>query len=209
MRFSERLWNVAAVLIGLTMGASAGPVFWQLSGVTLNDGGTANGTFAFDPDAGTACISGLSPCGMYSNVDIVSTDGLARTGATYRFVCGTDVSSCNGLSPDSSEVLFLSSNAADQKGNSAIAFFFTGVGISPPAGLTDLGGVIDISNSSFSVGAVQEGACVNAACTGPDPNLPIRGSTAGFAIAPEPSTCVFFLTGLLAMAALRLRRRTA
>lgn len=136
-------------LLALALAASAMPVNWTLSGVTLNDGVTVNGTFTFNPDSGTACTGGTTPCGTYSNVDITTTTGGGLAGTTFLDVCETDVPSCTGLSPDSTEVLFLTSNAANQTGLLAIAFFFTGVGAFPPAGLTDAGGIIDVSNSSL------------------------------------------------------------
>jgi len=187
-------WSLA-VLIATSLAASAGPITWNLTGVTLSDGGTATGSFTFNADAGTAC-GAVSPCGLFSNVNIVTTNGSSRTGATYTVVCGTNVPTCTGVSPDSTEVLFLTSTAADQSGLPGLAFFFTGVGIGPPAGLTDLGGTLNISNSSSSVGAVNEGSCIDAACT--NDAAPSRASTAGFATAvPEPSSALMLGSALL------------
>src|SRR5262249_11411821 len=160
------------------------PILWTLNNVTFTDGGTASGSFVFNPDSGTACSGGGSPCGTFSNVNIVTTSGSSLTGTTYQFVCG-QVATCTGVIPDSTEALFLTSKAANQTVNRAFAFFFTGIGSVPPAGLTDAGGTINISNSSGAVGAVQEAFCANAAC--PSPAGASRASLSGTASAvPEP-----------------------
>jgi hypothetical protein len=202
MRFFFRSLPALLALL-LSAAASAAPVVWTLNGVKLSDGGTATGSFTFNPNSGTACGS-FSPCGTYSNVDIVTTNGSSRTGVTYSFVCGQNVASCTGVTPDSTEVLFLSSNAANQIGDPALAFFFTGVGVFPPEGLSDAGGVIDISNASGSVGTVLEAACNNAACS--VPSGVTRLSTAGTVSAvPEPAGWLLLLAGFAAIVPLRSR----
>lgn len=200
-KFAHCSLRAAISLFLLAAAAPATPITWVLNGVTLSDGGTANGSFAFDPDAGTACGS-ASPCGVYSHVQITTTNGSSRTGAAYSFVCGQDVASCNGVSPDSTEVMFLTSTSANQTGNSALALFFTGIGALPPRGLTDSGGTLDISNSSGSVGSVDEGACAGAACS--MPGNPVRFSTAGTVTAvPEPAAWLLSLAGLALIAVCR------
>jgi hypothetical protein len=74
----------------LILTAGATPTTWVFSGVVLTGGGTVNGSFVFDPDAGVKCSTGASPCGTYSNVNITTTSG-SRAGATYIAVCGKDV----------------------------------------------------------------------------------------------------------------------
>jgi PEP-CTERM motif len=202
VKLSFRLIQEILGVALLAVGASADPIQWTLNGVTLNDGGIASGTFTFNPDSGTPCGS-FSPCGTYSDVDITTTTGSSRTGATYSFVCGQDVASCAAVSPDSTEVLFLTSDAANQSGDSAIAFFFTGIGVFPPQGLTDAGGVaIDISGASGSVGTVQEANCLDATCTLPSGT--VRSSDAGTvsSTVPEPASWLLLLGGLGVMAAL-------
>ena len=165
------------VLLLLTTAANAEVLTWFLDGVKFDDGGTARGSFNFDPDAGTPCSTGASPCGRFSNVNITTTTGSMRTGATYRFVCGTDVPTCTGLSPDSTAKLDLTTTAADQTGMPGFALFFTSGGAAtPPAGLTDFGGSIDISNS-INGGAGLEGTCADAACS--QPTAPVRVTVAG------------------------------
>jgi hypothetical protein len=203
MKFAYNMMRSVAALFLVTAAASASPITWTLNGVTLSDGGTASGTFTFNPDTGTACGSS-SPCGVYSNVHIVTTNGTSRTGAIYSFVCEQDVAGCNGVSPDSTEVMLLSTNAANQAGNPALALFFTSIGALPPQGLTDAGGTIDISNSSGSVGSLEEGACANAGCS--LPTNPVRFSTAGSVAAiPEPSTWLLLTMGL-GVVGVRFRR---
>jgi hypothetical protein len=165
------------ILISLSLTASAGPLLWTLEGVTFAGGGTASGSFDYNADTN-----------LFSNVDITTTTGGGVTGATYLFTCGQDVPACTGVTPNSTEALFLTTNAANQSGLTAIGFFFTGIGGAPPQGLTDLGGTIDISNSSFSVGAVQEALCVDSACS--QPTSPSRVDDAGTVATPEPSSAL-------------------
>src|SRR5581483_4694231 len=120
-----RSWRILAVLCALSVSVWATAITYTLNGVTFGDGGTASGSFTFDADAGAPCSGGSSPCGTYSNVDVVTSLGSARGGATYTEVCGQDVPSCNGVSPDSTEVMFLTSTAANQNGMPALALFFT------------------------------------------------------------------------------------
>src|SRR3982750_2457874 len=203
MKFPFPLVCGPMALILLAAAGSASPILWTLNGVTLTDGGTVNGMFTFNPDTGTPCGS-VSPCGTYSNVNIVTTNGSSRTGVTYSFVCGQSVVSCTGVSPNSTEVLFLATNATNQSGAPALAFFFTGISGLPPQGLTDSGGTIDLSNSSGNVGVGQEANCSNAACS--SPASPARFSTAGtVSAAPEPTTWWLLTTGFGAVAILRLR----
>jgi hypothetical protein len=140
MKFPFPLVCGPMALILLAAAGCASPILWTLNGVTLTDGGTVSGTFTFNPDTGTPCGS-VSPCGTYSNVNIVTTNGSSRTGVTYSFVCGQSVVSCTGVSPNSTEVLFLTSNVANQAGAPALALFFTGINGLPPRGLTDSGGI--------------------------------------------------------------------
>lgn len=113
------------------MAASAAPVTYQLQGVTFSDGGTASGSFAFDP----ATM-------RYTNVNIVTTNGGVRTGAIYRFVCGQDVPTCLGITPPSAGlVLNLTSTSANQTGMPAFALGFTPALSTAPGNAVLLGGV--------------------------------------------------------------------
>jgi len=206
------LLRTAIAVAGICMVAHAVPVHYVLSGVQLSDGGTVSGGFTFDADAGTPCSTGASPCGVYSAVNVTTTTGTFRTGTTYTFVCG-QVATCTGVTPDSTGVLFLTSNAANQTGLPALALFFTAPGPLPPAGLSDAGGVIDLSNNGAGVG--QEANCADAACS--MPAAPARITTAGSLIVPNPGTIPtlsewgeILFTGLLVMYAwLRMRSMPA
>jgi hypothetical protein len=186
--------QLLVIICILSSVAVAGPVFWAVI-VTFNDGGTARGSFVFDADADTACGTTNSPCGLYSGVDITTTTGSSLSGATYNTVCGVGGdTSCAGVSPDSTEVMFLTSGATDQTGAQAIAFFFLAPGPIPPNGLSDAGGSYDVSNTT--AGAVQESFCSDAGCDSPTGSS--RVSIAGAVSTPEPST-VLLLTASLAM----------
>ena len=102
-----KIIQMLVVICALSFAAEASSIIWNVN-VTFGDGGTATGTFDFDADAGTPCTSTNTPCGVYSNVNIVTTTGTSVTGVTYTTVCGVGgVTSCTGVSPDSTEVLFL------------------------------------------------------------------------------------------------------
>ena len=170
--------RIAIALAALSLTASAVPRTYTFSGVTFTDGGTISGTFVFDADAGTPCSSAASPCGVYSSISVVTTNGGLRTGATYTAVCGTNVPGCTGVAPDSTAVLLLTSTAANQTGLPALGLFFTAGGGVPPAGLSDTSGAISINNTT--AGAAQEAACSNAGCAAP--SAPARATNAGFVI---------------------------
>ncbi len=201
MRFTHTVLTL--LTLGLALSASAAPITWTLSGVTLGGGITASGSFTFNADAGTACSGATTPCGTYSNVDITTTAGGGFGAATFLYTCGQDVATCNGFSPDSTEALFLTSNASNQIGLLGIDFFFTALGVKPPAGLTDAGGTIDVSNSSLSVGAVIEGLCSNPACS---PLGSQEFSTAGLVSSPEPSSALLLGASLAVLGLARFYR---
>ena len=207
MRIAFRLTG-SVVLLWLAASANAGQVLWTLNDITFSDGGTASGSFIFNADSGTACSTGASPCGTFSDVDITTTTGSALSAATYTFVCGTDDPSCDAVSPDSTEVQFLTSNSSSQEGNQAIAFFFTAPGPLPPAGLTDSGGTIDMSNTT--VGVIGESYCSTEDCGPPtgSSRASVTGTVTGVAI-PEPGTWGLMLTSLSAILILRRVRAAA
>ena len=114
---SRRYYLALALILLLATAANAAPTLYELVGVQFNDGGTASGYFEYDPATN-----------LYSNVNITTTTGGVRTGATYNFVCGQDVPTCVGVSPNSTQALYLTSTAANQTGMPGFALFFTGVG---------------------------------------------------------------------------------
>jgi hypothetical protein len=191
------------VICALSVAAFATPIQWNVN-VTFNDGGTATGTFVFDADAGTACSTTSSPCGLYSNVAIITTTGSSLPGTTYNTVCGVGGdTSCTGVPPDSTEALFLTSGAADQTGAQAIALFFLASGLFPPNGLSDAGGSFDVSGTT--AGIAQESFCNNAACA--DPSGADRIGTAGTVSTPEPSTVLLLIAPLALLGLARFSKR--
>ena len=159
-------WTLPLVLAAI---ASAAPTTFYLNGVKFDDGGTASGSFTYDP-----------AINHYSNVNIITTTGASRTGATYKFVCGQDVPSCTGVPPSSTGALYLTTTAANQTGMPGFAIFFTGVGLTNGLGTANC---FDISNSSASVGAGLEATCSDAACSAPAP--PERVTVAGSVCVPD------------------------
>jgi len=189
------------------LAAAAGPVTWTVD-LTFADGGTAMGTFVFDADAGTACTTTNTPCGLYSDVDIVTTTGSSLTGTTYNTVCGVGgVISCDGASPDSTEALFLTSGATNQTGAQGLALFYLPAGLLPPNGLSDLGGSFDMSNTTG--GVANESFCNDATCD--QPTGASRVSVSGTVATPEPSTALLLAASLtiLGLARFASRRRRA
>jgi hypothetical protein len=169
-------WLALALFINT---ADAAILTYYLNNVTFSDGGTASGSFNFDPDAGTPCSTGASPCGQFSDVSITTTPGsVITTGSHYTWVCGNGdaspgyVPGCTGVSPDSTSLLVLTTSAA-LTGTPGFSLFFTGVGAVPPAGLSfdfnTFSGTIDISDTSLADGAGLEDDCVDAVCSAPTP----------------------------------------
>jgi hypothetical protein len=169
-----KLFVMAGVLVS---NALAVPLTWTLSGVALSDGGVVSGTFVYDASTN-----------LYSSINITTTTGSARTGATYRFVCGQDVPSCNGLPSTAAGTLNLTTNASNQSGLPALALLFN-------TALSNSGGTTQVSG--------MEATCNNAACTSPTaPSRNITGGSASAAPAapvptPLPTTLLLALTGMM------------
>lgn len=198
--------SIICVFAGIALAATGAPITWVFSDVVFTDGGTLSGEFTFDPDAGAACILSSSPCGMYSSVDITTSSWGKTFGATYLAVCQQDVATCTALAPDSTEVLFLTNTQADQTGFLALAVFFTGNGATPPSGLTDSGGSIDVSGTSLSVGAIEEAICTDPACDAP--SSMVRTTNQGVVVseatsAPEPSYAPLLALAVVSLVLLR------
>ena len=69
-----KLARNALLLAVSALSVVGAPVTYTLSGVTFGDGGTASGSFAFDPVT-------LA----YSSINITTTSGSTLTGTTYNF----------------------------------------------------------------------------------------------------------------------------
>jgi hypothetical protein len=121
----------------LVVGANAAPVTYALEGVTMSDGGTASGSFTYDPVTN-----------VYSNVSVTTTAGSALPGATYHFVC--EPTACTIFpAPSSNSVAFLTSTAANRTGQSVFHLDFSPV----------LGGGVS------AVIGDEEGSCGDSACS--------------------------------------------
>jgi len=155
MLFNRLGFGAAALFF--VANASAVPMRYNLVGVQFNDGGTASGSFAYDPATN-----------LYSNVNITTTTGTARTGATYRYVCGQDVPTCIGIHPGPGFSLDLTTTAADQTGDPYLLLMFPG-------------GLGTTTSFDLSSSEVIEANCSNAGCTGT--TGPTRSSVAGEAVA--------------------------
>lgn len=146
----------ALALSFLAVSASAAPLVWTLQGVTFTDGGTASGSFMYDAATNT-----------YSNVNITTTAGSVRTGATYHFVAGPP------NSPDSNFFLQLTIGSGILTGTPAFSLVF------PSAGLTASGGTVAVT---FGL----EALCSDAVCTGPSgPSRTVTGRASVVASTPN------------------------
>ena len=137
--------------------ALAEPVVWTLNGVTFNDGGTASGSFTYDAGTNT-----------FSSINITTTMGSIRGGATYTFVC---TAPCDGVTPSSNLSLMLTlSSAVDLTGSPGFALGFS-------SGLSDAGGSVALSSGI-------EAACSNATCTSSSGATRTISAGSVFAFAP-------------------------
>jgi hypothetical protein len=149
-KFLTLVCSVAFLLAA--SGANANPINFVLQGVRFSDGGTASGTFTYDPATN-----------QYSNVNITTTTGGVRTGANYKFVCGQSNPTCTGLIPPGPDAeLNLTVGAGDLTGTPGFALLFTPF-------LT--------AGGTSSVVSSPEANCSNATCAAP--TAPIRFITAG------------------------------
>ena len=154
----------------LATSLTAAPILWNLTG-TFDDGGSASGSFVYDANLNA-----------YSAVNIITTLGSIRTGATHNFVSG-------GIAPSSIQVLF-AANSPQFTGSAAFAVFFG----SP---LTNGGGVIAITG--------QEASCSDPTCVAP--SGPARILTIGSvsSTVPEPGTLTLLSLGGAALGLFRRR----
>lgn len=161
------------ILIALTLTATAygAPVTYCLQGVTFEDGGVASGCFTYDAATNT-----------YSNVNISTTTGSLRAGATYSVVCGTSNPTCTGVTPSSSAVLYVTSTSANLTGTPGLALVFA-------IPLTANGGTVAIAFA-------QEGTCADATCSVPTSPQRFLSRGAAAAVVPESIFLVRYASNL-------------
>lgn len=167
----------------LSFSLSASPVFWDLVGVTFDDGGTATGSFAFDASTG-----------LYSAINITTTHGSTLNGKSYDDFC---TSPCTGVVPDASDVLFLTTASSnDLKTTHGFSLFLTNP-------LTDnSGGVVD----TFNLG--QEAPCKDSTCSAPTARSRIVDA-GELESTPEPASILLMGVGAAMLAGMRLQRQRA
>ncbi len=164
------LFLLALVLV--VTGAQAQPTTFYLQNVTFTDGGTASGTFTYNPATNT-----------YTNIVIKTTPGTVRTGETYLAVCGAN---CAPLDAAADHAIFLPVATTNPTGMPSLYMVFS------PA-LTTFGGF------DYGLGGVlraldNEGNCTDSTClffvTATD-----RKITGGTVAPTEPSMLMLMMWG--------------
>jgi hypothetical protein len=187
MCISRTIFAVAIGIVSVALPASAGPVTWTLSDVTLAGGGSISGSFTFDADTN-----------IYSDIDIV-TSGVTDIDTGDNLFAYIDYPE---VWPETSYVLFAFTTASQPTAATQplVSFQF----VSP---LTDAGGTISISTTSFFTSGV--GTCTQVAPPVPGDTCNLVNSTPsdrvsiGAVVAnstsssPEPSTLALMGTGMV------------
>jgi hypothetical protein len=157
--------------------ANASLLTWNLEDFVFNDGGTASGSFTFDPTTG-----------HYTNISIVTTAGTAQPGRSY------DIS--DPVSQGNSTFLAVvnSANLASLNGSPFLAFQWA-------VPLTSTGGTVGVDLNSFH----YEGTCANAACGGFAVDRFLVSGDITTAV-PEPSTWAMMILGFFGIGFMAYRR---
>jgi hypothetical protein len=178
----------AGLFVALAGMASASPLTWNLSNVTLGDGSTVTGSFVFDADTTT-----------FSNLNLVSSGGAAAPASSpWAF----NVNNLPGSEQNAGGITGFQAvdvASANETGAHYISLFSTGGPV-----MTNAGGTIVLT-------FFQIGTCGNANCSGNDGIHPVSFTGSGsfttdVAGVPEPSTWMLSGSALL-VGLLRRKRR--
>ncbi len=176
------MMRVAITLLFASSIMFGGPVTWDLSHVTFNDGGSASGFFVFNAD--THALTAW---------DISTTAGTALGSFEYTTADSTG-SSSNSL-------LTLRSNQTFPTGSGPSEARFLDLGFATP--LSDAGRSVDlIANQPFGGTLGGSGECLNC-----DPFRTVTGGAVVSTSTPEPGPLGVLLAGATALAFV-LRRKT-
>ena len=184
-RMTFRALIVAAAVLTyfcLPSTASADGITFDLTNVTLSDGGTASGSFLYNETTGAL-----------TNVDITTTSGTAFTGATY---LAPNPWSGSGpyLGPTFYQMIFVPNPATSAIGTPVLLLY------SVTEGFPNLGAGSEISLSEES----GEYTCGNAACSVLGTEL--RSLTGHVTNAAEPSSLLLLGLGVAALMVVGKRR---
>lgn len=180
--------GLAAMALGLSMGAQAAPVEWTLVDFLFNDGATASGSFVYDSDTD-----------RFGRIDIRTTDGPTMAGRHYVAPAGVW-----GSSPAEWGVLAFSDTAGPD---------FQGAGwLRIDANIDFQAAPGTIVGQSFNTGA--ESFCTNSWCNSAaneltNPGLSrdtVRGYLRAAAPVPEPSSWLLGVLGVLGLMAFANKR---
>jgi hypothetical protein len=181
----SRSLAILSLLVGAAALCSAVPITWTING-TFNDGGTATGTFVFDPDLGVQTISTF-------NIAVAG----GTTGTFFPFDYTPATSHAVGpVIANQGSLQFESDN--NYTGGEPYVLQFV-----PASALSDAGGVINIMSSGFSNNCFD---CFpfRAFVSG---TITAAGTPAPPSATPAPPSLLLILVGLACAGLYAARRR--
>jgi len=171
---------IALILAVGAPAASAAPIMWSLSGVAFVDGGTATGSFSYDPDANTV-----------GTIAVTTSAGTSFAGATY---AALPLSA--PYQPSPAYLYFVPGGLSDLTGAPLLLLEFD-------LNLSDTPGPRLLTTTEY---ACADADCVNV--TGVLRTTDAGFVTSGIAQAvPEPGSLALLAVGLFTLVATQRRRR--